>query len=186
MKGDYVKRRKVVSTAVAPRPTSRVVFYDTKPQGLLFAAPAPGMVPIDTITPILHELLTWQRKVNQRLRRFPGASQPSPLVTSTPVAPPATMPVMSSAPVPATPSTPTLYVRMKPSRQGIIYSIPDRILGRNVGVLGGNPGTTGNAAGRPIALYEPWTENDQGLWMRCANGGWVQLWDRTTGTYFAD
>ena len=183
MKGDYVKRRKVVTATVAnpvnPRPpTSRVIFYDTKPQGLLLpAAPAPANL-IDTITPILHELLSWQRKVNQRLKRVPG------------VAPVAAATVVSSPPGPSThvvspapsPPTPTLYVRMKPSRQGIIYSIPDRILGRNVGVLGGNPGTAGAVA----ALYEPWTENDQGVWMRCETGGWVQLWDRTTGTYFAD
>jgi len=173
MKGDYVKRRKVVTaTAMNPRPpTSRVVFYDTKPQG---PAPAPTN-PIDTITPILHELLSWQRKVNQRLKRIPGASQQLHATTVATASTPAATPVMS----PATPSaTPTLYVRMKPSRQGIIYSIPDRILGRNVGVL--------TPHHQPIALYEPWTENDQGLWMRCATGGWIQLWDRTTGTYFAD
>lgn len=181
-----MKRRKVVTAhPVNPRPyTSRVVFYDTKPQGMLLpAAPAPSAPanPIDTITPILHELLSWQRKVNQRLKRIPGASQQ--LHAATPVMSPAT--VMSSSPAtPSVPATPTLYVRMKPSRQGIIYSIPDRILGRNVGVLAGagNPGTTGAV----VALYEPWTENDQGVWMRCATGGWVQLWDRTTGTYFAD
>jgi len=179
MKGDYVKRRKILPPpgtslpAVTPRPPSRVVFYDTKPQkeyvAVKVATTAAAPTPIDTITPILHELLSWQRKVNQRLKRYPPGVAPGAAPPITP--PPVTVPVI------ATGTTPTLYVRMKPSHQGSIYSIPDRILGRNVGLLSHN---------QTVALYEPWTENDQGIWMRCASGGWVQLWDRTTGTYFAD
>jgi len=165
MKGDYIKRAKVNPASTH---TSRVVFYDTKVKA---TAPPPAMVPVETITPILQELLAWQRKVNQRLKRMPTDAAP-------PAAP--TFPTNTTTAAITTPTTttpPTLYVRFKEFRQGNIYSIPDRILGRSVGIMPGN---------QTVALYEPWTENDQGLWMRCGSGGWVQLWDRTTGTFFAD
>lgn len=73
-------------------------------------------------------------------------------------------------------SPPTLKLRTTGQHALAVYSIPDRA-GR---VLDYVPPAT------LTDLYEPWTENDSGVWMRVQNGGWLQLWNRSTGTYFAE
>jgi hypothetical protein len=146
-------------------------------------AAAASAEPAPRLARLLEEIIEWKKRVNLKLQQAANdrvtreflqellleikASRQSPSSSES---------SRESSGISPSVSPSTLQLRTTGQHALAVYSIPDRA-GR---VLDYVPPAT------LTDLYEPWTENDSGLWMRVQNGGWLQLWNRSTGTYFAE
>lgn len=193
-----VRRKKRVSydlppMALAP-PTNNVVVYKSAtsahaPTPEIVNAPKPKpkqqdlqQEPPKRLMRLIEEILEWKKRVNSRLNKLGQENTIKevlrevmvPLLREIKAVPPAPLSVLNPSPSSLVSLPPTLQV--KTLIHGTVYSVPDRssrVLQRI------EPNTR-------IALCEPWTENEIGLWMRTVDGGWFQLWDRATNTLFAE
>jgi len=139
------------------------------------APPAPALPP--RIARVLEELMAWRKRVNLKLQQEKITKEFLQELLQELRAARLDNKKEAPAPAPSLPTLgePTLQVRTKGTAT-TLYSLPERT-SRVVEYV--SPDTA-------LQLYEPWTENSAGIWMRVKSGAWFQLWDRSTNTYFAE
>jgi hypothetical protein len=174
---------------VGPRPEGKVIFYDTKARAAVASVAHVTPAAPEIINPkpkkaaaakryemLFDELLAWKKRVNSRLNKLSQEQTVKDVLREM------VLPVLreirtSQTPGPATasaaalPTSPTLEVITH--FQSKVFNVPDK-MSKVVRYVEGRS---------KLSLYEPWTENDSGVWMRTKDGGWFQLWDRATNSY---
>jgi len=187
-----IKRAKpVTSTVNTGSLEGKVVFYDTAnkpvPVQLDIVNPKPVAPPKPATSKklpkryelLFEEILAWKKRVNSRLNKLSQEQTVKdvlremvlPVLREMRTNPSAAPQIAPSTSASTSGASSTLEVQV--NFKSKVYSVPDK-MGKLMCYVDG---------GTKLRLYEPWTENESGVWMRTHEGGWFQLWDRTTNVY---